>query len=270
MKIRDCSDPEIQPSWPRLGSAGYVHESSAIRVWSMAAVFLGAGFLAGCGDDSSSNRPGGNANVSGNWHAETTSSVGPTSFDLDFFIVQNGASLASSTVFFTGTPCATDGTLTGTVDRQAVDLTILESGGPDTITINASTDGVTMSGTYTISGSCDGGDHGNLSATFVSDVESSQWSGSTSSSHGTLTFTANLTEDSQGRLSGSMVFSGSPCFTQLTVSGKQAGNVVQLSDSQGIFAASGTTSNNGLTISGLYSVVSGACQEDGSFTMSRP
>jgi hypothetical protein len=87
--------------------------------------------------------------VSGNWHAETTSSVGPTSFDLDFFIAQNGASLASSTVFFTGTPCANDGTLTGTVDRQAVDLTILESGGPEKITINASTDGVTMTGTYT-------------------------------------------------------------------------------------------------------------------------
>jgi hypothetical protein len=48
-----------------------------------------------------------------------------------------------------------------------------------------------------------------------------------------------------------MVFSFSPCFTQLTVSGKQAGNMVQLSDSQGI-AASGTTSNNALAISGLY------------------
>jgi hypothetical protein len=243
---------------------------NTVRVWSMWAVFVGAGFLAGCGGDSSNNQPSGNANVSGNWHAVTTSSLGPTSFDLDFFIVQNGASLASSTVFFSGTPCADNGTLTGTVDRQAVDLTIVESGGPDTITTNASTDGVTMSGTYTISGSCDVGDHGNFSASLVPDVESSQWSGSTASSNGTLTFTANLTEDSQGRLTGSMVFSGSPCFTQLTMSGKQAGSVVQLSDTQGIFVASGTANSSALTISGLYSVISGACKEDGTFTMSRP
>ena len=242
----------------------------SVRVCSIWAVLAGAGFLVGCGDDSSSNQAGGNANVSGNWHAVTTSSLGPTSFDLDFFIVQNGGSLASSTVFFGGTPCADNGTLTGSVDRQAVDLTITESGGPDTITINASTNSVTMTGTYNISGSCDGGDHGTFSANFVPDVESSQWSGSTASSNGTLTFTASLTEDSQGRLSGSMVFSGSPCFSQMTVSGKQAGSVVQLSDSQGIFAASGTTSNNALTVSGLYSVISGPCQEDGTFTMSRP
>ena len=177
---------------------------------------------------------------------------------------------AGRTVFFSGTPCADDGTLTGRVDQRAVDLTITESGGPDTITISASTDSVTMTGTYTISGSCDGGDNGTFSASFVPDVESSQWSGSTASSNGTLTFTANLTEDSQGRLSGTMAFSGSPCFSQLTVSGKQAGSVVQLSDSQGIFVASGTTSNNALTISGLYSVISGGCQEDGTFAMSRP
>jgi len=236
----------------------------------MWAVFLGAGFLVGCGDDSSTNRPGENANVSGNWQAVTTSSVGPTSFDLDFFIVQNGASLASSTVFFSANPCADTGTLTGIVDRQAVDLTITESGGPDTITINGSTDGVTMSGTYTTGGSCDGGDHGVFSGSFVPDVESSHWSGSTASSNGTLTFTANLNEDSHGRVGGSMLFSGSPCFSQLTVSGNQAGRVVQLSDSQGIFVASGTTSNSASSISGLYSVISGACKEDGTFTMSRP
>ena len=248
-----------------------LRKNKTIRVWSVWAVFAGVGFLAGCGGDSSSNNPpAGNANVSGNWHAVTTSALGPTSFDLDFFIVQNGGSVASSTVFFTGTPCANDGTATGTVDRQAVDLRITENGGADTITINASTDGVTMTGTYTISGSCDGGDNGTFSASFVPDVESSQWSGSTSSSHGTLTFAANLTEDSQGRLSGTMLFSGSPCFSQLTVSGKQAGTVVQLTDSSGIFVASGTTVSNALTISGLYSVISGACQEDGSFTMSRP
>jgi len=141
-----------------------LRKSKAIRVRSIWAVFAWAGFLVGCGDDSSDNRPGGNANVSGNWHAETTSSLGPTSFDFDFIIVQNGGSLASSTVFLSGTPCANDGTLTGRVDQHAVDLTITGSGGSDTITVNASTDGLTMTGTYTISGSCHGADNGSFSA----------------------------------------------------------------------------------------------------------
>ena len=240
------------------------------RGWRVWALFIGAGFLIGCGDDSSRNRPGGNTNVSGNWHAFTTSSLGPTSTDFDFFIVQSGASLASATVFLNGTPCASTATLTGRVDQQAADLTIRESDGPDTITIDASTDGVTMNGSHTITGSCDGGDSGSFSADFVPDVESSRWSGSTASNNGTLSFTASLIEDFQGNLSGSMTFGGSPCFTQLSLTGKQAGTIVQLKDSQGFFVATGNTNSSALSISGLYSVISGACAEDGSFTMTRP
>ena len=109
-------------------------------------------FLVGCGGDSSNNRPRENANVAGNWHATVTSSSAPVTTDLDFFIVQSGTSLASSLVLFNGTPCASQGTLTGRVDQQAVDLTIRESDGPDTITVPGSTDGVTISGSYTPSG----------------------------------------------------------------------------------------------------------------------
>jgi hypothetical protein len=104
-------------------------------------------FLVGCGGDSSNNRPRENANVAGNWHATVTSSSAPVTTDLDFFIVQSGTSLASSLVLFNGTPCASQGTLTGTVDQQAVDLTIRESDGPDTITVPDSTDGVSAAAT---------------------------------------------------------------------------------------------------------------------------
>ena len=110
------------------------------------AVVAFMGLLAGCGGGSPNDRPRGNADVSGNWHATATSSSVPTTADLDFFIVQSGTSLASSLVLLNGTPCASQGTLTGTVDQQAVDLTIRESDGPDTITVPGSTDGITISG----------------------------------------------------------------------------------------------------------------------------
>ena len=152
----------------------------AAHVWSGAfwAVVIFVVFLAGCGGDSSNSHPRGNANVSGNWHATITSSIAPS-----------GTSLASTLVLLNGTPCASQGTLTGTVDQQAVDLTIRESDGPDNITVPGSTDGITISGSYSISGSCDGGDTGTFFANFIPTVDSSRWSGDTSSVNGTLTFT---------------------------------------------------------------------------------
>ncbi len=227
-------------------------------------------FLAGCGGDSSNSHPRGNANVSGNWHATITSSIAPTTTDLDMFIVQSGTSLASTLVLLNGTPCASQGTLTGTVDQQAVDLTIRESDGPDNITVPGSTDGITISGSYSISGSCDGGDTGTFFANFIPSIESSRWSGDTSSVNGTLTFTADLREDSHGNLNGTMSFSGSPCFTDLTVTGNQVGSAVRLRDTQGIFNALGNTNDQATSISGDYSVLSGACAEGGTFSMSTP
>ena len=219
-------------------------------------------FLAACGGGgSSSDRPRPNADVSGNWHATTTSSSAPTSTDLDMFIVQSGTSLASTLVLLNGTPCASQGTLTGRVDQQAVDLTIRESG---------STDGVTISGSYTISGSCDGGDTGTVFANFIPTVDSARWSGDTSSVNGTLTFTADIQEDSHGNLNGTMSFDNSPCFTNLTVTGNQVGTAVRLRDTQDLFEAFGNTNEQATSISGDYSVLSGACAEDGTFSMTTP
>lgn len=238
-----------------------------IALW---AVVVLAMFLAGCGGDSSNNRPRENANVSGNWHATATSSVAPITTDLDMFIVQSGTSLASTLVLLNGTLCASQGTLTGRVDQQAVDLTIRESDGRDTITVPGSTDGITISGSYTISGSCDGGDTGTFFANFIPTVDSSRWSGDTSSINGTLTFTADLQEDSRGNLNGTMSFSGAPCFTNLTVTGSQVGTAVHLRDANGLFKAFGNTNDQATSISGDYSVLSGACAEDGTFSMTTP
>jgi hypothetical protein len=243
---------------------------AAGRCTALGAMVVLAIFLSGCGGDSSNNRPLGNANVSGNWHATTTSSLAPTSTDLDMFIVQSGSSLASTLVLLNGTLCASDGTLTGRVDQQAVDLTIRESNGPDTITLLGSTDGVTINGSYTISGSCDGGDTGLFFANFIPTVDSSLWSGDTSSVNGTLTFTADLREDAHGNLNGTMSFSGSPCFKDLTVTGSQVGTSVHVRDANGLFEAFGNTNDQALSISGDYSVLSGACAEDGTFSMTTP
>jgi hypothetical protein len=236
-------------------------------IWAVVVLVM---FLAGCGGDSSNNRPRENANVSGNWHGTATSSVAPTTTDVDMFIVQSGTSLASTLVLLNGTPCASQGTLTGTVDQQAVDLTIHESDGPDTITVPGSTDTVTISGSYTISGSCDGGDTGTFFANFIPSVDSSRWSGDASSINGTLTFTADLQEDSRGNLNGTMSFSGSPCFTDLSVTGSQVGTAVRLRDSNGLFEAFGNSNDQATSISGDYSVLTGACAEDGTFSMTTP
>jgi len=235
--------------------------------WAVAAF---TAFLAGCGGDSSNNRPRENANVSGNWHATVTSSSAPVTTDLDFFIVQSGTSLASTLVLLNGTPCASQGTLTGKVDQQAVDLTIRESDGPDTIMVPGRRDGITISGSYTINGSCDGGDTGTFLANFIPTVDSSRWSGDTSSVNGTLAFTADLQEDSHGNLNGTMSFSNSPCFTNLTVTGSQVGTAVHLRDANGLFEAFGNTNDQATSISGDYSVLSGACAEDGTFSMTTP
>ena len=243
---------------------------AAGRSTALWAVVVLAMLLANCGGDSSNNRPFSNANVSGNWHATATSSVAPTSTDLDMFIVQSGTSLASSLVLLNGTLCASQGTLTGRVDQQAVDLTIRESDGPDTITVPGSTDGITISGSYTIGGSCDGGDTGTFFANFIPTIDSSRWSGDTSSVNGTLTFTADLQEDAHGNLNGTMGFSGSPCFTNLIVTGSQVGTAVHLRDANGLFEAFGNTNDQALSISGDYSVLSGACAEDGTFSMTTP
>ncbi len=127
-----------------------------------------------------------------------------------------------------------------------------------------------MNGSYTISGSCDGGDTGTFFANFIPTVDSSLWSGDTSSVNGTLTFTADLREDAHGNLNGTMSFSGSPCFTNLTVTGSQVGTSVHLRDANGLFEAFGNTNDQALSISGNYSVLSGACAEDGTFSMTTP
>jgi len=159
-------------------------------------------------------------------------------------------------VLLNGSPCASQGTLTGTVDQQVVDLTIRESDGPDNITVSGSTDEITISGSYSISGSCDGGDTGTFFDNFIPSIESSRWSGDTSSVNGTLTFTADLREDSHGNLNGTLSFSGSLCFTDLTVTGNQVGSAVRLRDSQGLFEAFGNTNDQATSISGDYSVLS--------------
>jgi hypothetical protein len=64
-----------------------------------------------------------------------------------------------------------------------------------------------------------------------------------------------------------MSFSGSPCFTNLTVTGSQVGTAVHLRDSNGLFEAFGNTNDQATSISGTYSVLSGACAEDGTFSM---
>lgn len=236
-------------------------------------IMLACALLTGCGGGNTSNitpPPVQNSNISGSWHATVTSNVFQQTSTADMFIVQNGTSLTSNRVLLDSTCSTLSASMSGTINGNSVTLVINEGNSPpDTVTATGTLAGSTITGSYTTSGACTNGDQGTFSAQLIPSIQSSQWTGSTSSVNGTTTFTANITENNQGDLGGSITFSGSPCFTTLNVAGLIVGNQVALNDTQGLIQAFGTVASNGKSISGTYAV-SGSCAENGTFVMNRP
>jgi hypothetical protein len=242
------------------------------RMKNLVAALLCSTFLAGCGGGGTS-RPS-NAQLSGNWHAILTSAVSSNPLGEDFFIVQNGGTLSSDNISLQGT-CFPAGTMMGSVNGNQVNM-ILNSQNGDTVSITGTASGDTLSGSYTIKTSgCIGGDMGTLSATLIPSVQSAAWTGATVSTMyppGHTTFTANLAEDNAGKVTGTMVFTGSTCsfLSTASVSGTQTGNILNIRDTapDGV-TLFGTLDSVAKNISGGYgiSICSG---DNGTFTMSHP
>jgi hypothetical protein len=182
---------------------------------SLVATLLWVTLLLGCGGNSSTGGgPTPNAQLNGSWHATLTPNTSGVGSTLDVFIFQHGATLSSDRVHLGTTLCSSAGTMKGSVSGNKVNVTITGNRG-DTISIGGTVSGNnSLSGSYTIQTSACGvnGETGTLSATLVSSVQSASWIGATESTQyppGNTMFTADLTEDSSGNITGVLTFTGS-------------------------------------------------------------
>jgi hypothetical protein len=181
---------------------------------SLIATLLWVTFLLGCGGSSSTGGgPTPNAQLNGSWHATLASAASGGSSTLDVFIVQKGATLSSDRIALGGT-CSSAGAMNGSVSGDKVNVVITGNNG-DTVSVTGTASGAnSLSGSYTIktSGCGVNDDMGTLAATLIPSVQSSSWTGGTQSTQyppGNTTFTANLTEDNSGDITGVLTFTGS-------------------------------------------------------------
>lgn len=227
-------------------------------------------WFVGCGDEAPP------AQVQGNWYATLTStSISGSQGEVNLFIRQTGNTLYASPVGvynFGGSWCLQGGgdIMTGTVNGNKVDLTIQVGAGLGLKLRGTLSNGV-LTGTYTTIGSCGNGDAGIFSTVLSPPVTSSSWVGTTSFPGGSADFTANLSESSMGKVTGSITFSNSPCVTTVDVVGDHWGRLVTMTDTNGTAIDMwGSIDTSGTTISG-YQLLQGSsiCGFDG-YTMSRP
>jgi hypothetical protein len=223
---------------------------------------------------------GGDAAIGGSWHMILTSVNPGVSPTLDLFINQNGAILSSSRVAL-GITCSSIGTMSGSVSGNQLNMLVTGNNG-DTVSITGTTSVGSFSGTYTSSTSGCGisGETGTLSAQLIAPVQSASWTGSTQSTRytGSTMFTANLSEDSSGNVTGALTFTVStgasasclPLTGTNSITATQTGNQLSFSDNQpdglGGFLTMDSVAKN---LTGVYGV--SICNGDnGVFTMSRP
>jgi hypothetical protein len=243
-------------------------------------ILLSGTLLLGCGGMTPTGGPPSNAALSGSWHAILTSATPGDSPTLDLFVIQNGETLWSDRVALR-TTCSSVGTMSGSVNGNQVNMLVTGNNG-DTVNVIGTASVGSFSGNYTskTSGCGVNGETGTLSAERIPPVQSASWTGSTQSTRytGNTTFTANLSEDSSGNVTGRLTFTAStgasascpPLVGTNSIAATQTGSQMGFSDNQadGLsgFVTMNSTANN---LTGSYGV--SICNGDeGVFTMSRP
>ena len=182
--------------------------------------------LSGCGGGNSSN-PSAFSIQAGNWNINASSTAGGNDFIIGGNLTQSGSSI-SGVMHIVHSACfnlTTDVPVSGSVSGRVVTLTSAPLNQVVTVTAIA-TSATALTGTYTASAAgCSAGDEGTISANLVPSVTGS-WHGtftSTASSGTTINATANLTQsptaDADGffPVTGTVTFTGSPCFTSGTI-----------------------------------------------------
>jgi len=250
---------------------------SAYRCRNVAMLFCSLLFAVSCGSYNSSCHdcpPPPPADNSGSWSGSVQVPSISSGGNIDMAIVQSGASIKSTRLQISsliGPPdCGNTGTMIGSITGSNITMTITESTG-DVLSLKGIVGSGAMNGTYTSNGTCTAGISGTFSFGQVPLITSSQWSGSISSSTATTTFTANLTEDTDANLTGTVQFAGTACPNPITVTGSVTGIQVYFQDAQG-----GSQLNAGGSISGsgakdISGFAGGSCTGGGGgLTMTRP
>lgn len=212
-----------------------------MRKLSVLAVVLVMSFAVSCGGGGSSTDPGtppvippaqNYTSISGNWGVTATSAMYSQTITIGGALVSNGSSVTGTIHFlsieFTGTSIrncidSSDLPVSGTIDaNNNVSLTSSAFNGQVlTATMVAAANGKTMQGTYKITGGCIGNEQGTFQAATYADANGS-WSGSVTSASPnstavpvTATISQSLTANAHGvyPVTGSVTFTGSPCFT---------------------------------------------------------
>jgi hypothetical protein len=188
------------------------------------------------------------ADNSGSWSGSIeVPSIGSGGY-IDMAMVQSGKSIQSTRMQISsliGPPdCGVTATMTGEIDGSNIVMTITENTG-DVLSFIGTIGTGPMSGTYSSKGTYTNGISGTFSFGQVLPITSTQWTGTITSSSTTTTFTANLNEDKDANLTGSVQFSGTACPNAVSVTGSVTGIQVHFQDTQG-----GSLVNAGGTISG--------------------
>jgi hypothetical protein len=232
--------------------------------------------LSGCGSGPSSS---GYPDLTGNWAFSAQAVFGD--FPLGGYITNSNGTV-SGTIHNTGClaiPLTEDLPVSGTLSPSGV-LTATAKGTTtgQTITIAGTVSGGTLSGgTFTLSGPfcIPGPSSGPLLGSIVPSY-SNTYTGSFVSSVSNLTIGTTIVasqsgSDSDGfyHLSGTVSFSGSPCYSSGTITGSMVAGafaMVTITTNNGSTVTfTGSLSNTGNTINGDYQVSSGSCNGDSGY-----
>ena len=124
--------------------------------------------LIGCGGGSSNNSSTAVINLSGDWQITGHSTLFDFT-DTGSATLQQSGNSVTGTVTLSGTPCATSGTVSGSISGTTLIFQIEEGTQPVNFTGTVNSAGTSASGSYTApSGGCTNGDYGTWSATKTS------------------------------------------------------------------------------------------------------
>ena len=201
-------------------------------------VVSAAVFLFGCGGapipPSSSGTPssgtpstGPPSTVTDNWQFSAASTV-PGKPPLTFAgsVTQTGVSGVSGALHVGGSNCFNQMTtmgLTGTETASNVSLSSAAVNG-QVVTLGGTFTGTGFTGTYSVSGGCDGGDQGTVTGVIVDDTDADAWDATfTSSAQTTFSAQGNFAQSGVANSDGSFGITGTatfntPCFSTATIS----------------------------------------------------
>jgi len=218
--------------------------------------------LLSCGGNADS--PASAGLLSGNWQFSLQQSPPSTITQTESgFLLQSGNTLAGTLVLSDQTLCPGLGPAQGTLTGTNVAITVNQTSQAVTLTGTAAGDGSAMTGTYSIlaSGCSAGSSTGTWTASPVKPVTGTYQATFTSYTLGVYNSVVTVTQGpntgaSIATLSGMMTSSNSTCANNLSISGVVSGTAIVFnflaSDGSAVGQFTGTTSTDATTLTGTY------------------